>query len=526
MPSLKNAHSKVITIIFLFFVILKTSPAYSQVQGCTDSTANNYDPSATANDGSCNYNVTNYTPPVVVDTISETLKESSGLQWAGNSLWSFNDRNGTPDLYRIDTASNAILQTVRLTGATNVDWEEITFDGTHFYVGDFGNNLNGARTNLKIYKFAYNLIPDYTTHPEAAIPVDKIEVINFTYNDQPQPPVQAPLDSTKFDCEALVVDGGKIHLFTKDWIDFTSTHYVINSTLAGSYVAAPVDTLDAGYLVTAASKAPGREVITLLGYVNGGFGNHYMHLLSGYSDGSYFNGNKRKINLPAAPEMGQAEGITFRNDEYGYMSNERLERSTGFGDIIVSQKLRSFNISSFVPSNVLAVQLQNFSATKTNAADKIVWKFSSPVHRIQIQQSFDGVRFITLKTYDVSAEGSYYHKPVNAINYYRIEWKENNGTPGYSKIISIKNEDSKQITHVLLKANGELSFMSEGSVEEYFSFKLHTPDGKEISRIAKRSYQPGLNKINFTGGSALNGVVLLTAYGSNQKWTRAVHVAE
>jgi len=531
MTSIKKSNVPTVKIIFIFFIFLKVFPAISQA-GCTDPSANNYDPSATVNNGSCTYNETFYTPPVIVDTISDILKESSGLQWVNNSLWSFNDRGGTPDLYRIDAASKAILQTVRLGGATNVDWEEVSYDRTYFYVGDFGNNLDGFRKDLKIYKFPYSLIPDYATNPDAAIDSAKIEVINFTYSDQ-KDTVAMPLDSTKFDCEAMVVSGGKIHLFTKDWIDYTSTHYVIKSTLAGTYVATPVDTLNTGYLVTAASKAPGKEVVVLLGYLFGNGrqpgisqGNHYMHLLTDYSDGKYFNGNKRKISLPTASEMGQAEGITFRNDDYGYISNEYLEKSFGPIDIISVQKLRSFNISSFVPSIVLAVDLTDFTVNKVNATDRIAWNFSAPVHNVEIQQSFDGVHFTALKTYSISDKGSFDNKPVNSINYYRIAWRENNGAAKFSKIISIKNEENNQVSNVLLKANGELSFVLNGNREKSFSFKLLAIDGKELSQLTDRSYKPGFNKINFTGGSALKGVVVLSGFSSKEKITMLLPVVK
>lgn len=519
MATIKISDVKAVKIILILFIILKSSPAYNQIHGCIDSSANNYNPSATINDGSCTYNDISYTPSAMLDSISYILKESSGLQWAQNSLWSFNDRGGKPDLYRIDTASASILQTVRLTGATNVDWEEITFDGTYFYVGDFGNNLNGARTDLKIYKFPYSSIPDYTTTPQAAIPSENIEVINFTYKDQPNP-VAVELDATKFDCEAMIVSEGKIHLFTKDWIDFTSTHYVIDSTLAGSYVATPVDTLNTGYLVTAASKAPAQEVVVLLGYQSSFPGNHYMHLLTGYSDGKYFNGNKRRINLSNAAIMGQAEGITFRNDNYGYISNEKLENSF----VTVSQKLYSFDIGRFIPSNILTTLLKNFSVNRVDAADKILWSFNSPVHNLRIEQSFDGIIFNVLATYNLSTEGTFYNKPETSLNYYRISWNENNGATEYSKIISVKNPGDKLLSNVLLKANGELSFVLGGSQEEFLSFRLSSTDGKLFSQVAGRSYNPGFNKISFTGNSALNRVVLITAYGSKQKMTIPVHV--
>jgi len=523
MSHFKRTNIHATKIILIFLVILKTSPAYNQ-NGCTDSTANNYDPSATVNDGSCTYNVTNYFPPVVVNEISDTVKESSGLQWVGNSLWSFNDKDGTPDLYRIDTASKAILQTVRLAGATNVDWEEVTFDGTYFYVGDFGNNLTGARTNLKIYKFPYNAIPDFATTPKATIPSEKIEIIKFKYIDQSQPPLPVALDSTKFDCEAMVVSDGKIHLFTKNWIDYTSTHYVINSTEPGNYMATPVDTLKTGYLVTGASKAPDQKLVVLLGYLDGGLGNHYMHLLYDYSGGKYFNGNKRLINLPPALEMGQAEGITFRNNHYGYISNERFERKTQSLDITVSQKLRSFDLNSFIPSIVLAIDLKYFNVNKISSENNIAWGFSSPAHNVRIERSLNGVNFNTLTTYDISIQGSFIYRPIDKINYYRISWEENNGLIKHSKIWLIENKTNDFISNVLLKTTGELSFVLTRDQEENFQIKLLTTDGKELSQLPKRSYKPGLNKIRFPANPASNSIVLVTIYGSKEKMTRLVHV--
>jgi hypothetical protein len=319
------------------------SPAYTQQKGCPDPLANNYDSTATINNGTCTYNTTTYSPPVKVRRIVNILNESSGLQMAGNSLWSFNDGGGVAAIYRIDTASDALLQTVNLASVTNVDWEDIAFDGAFFYVGDFGNNLNGARTDLKIYKFGISEIPEYTVSPVVTIPKEKIQIISFIY-DSKLPVSPAGTNTTKFDCEAMIVDKGKIHLFTKNWVNLNTTHYIINSTEAGSYTADSLETLETNYLVTAADKAAGQDVIVLIGYVPKPPGKHFMHILSDYSGGNYFNGNKRRLNLPDALHMGQAEGITFRNDGYGYISNERLSA----GPFSIHQKIRSFNISNYV----------------------------------------------------------------------------------------------------------------------------------------------------------------------------------
>ena len=174
-------------LIAFLFLVFTYGFSYSQTPGCTDPLASNYNSSATNNNGSCTYNTTSYSPTIKVDPLSDSVIETSGLQMAGGYLWTFNDRNGKPSLYRIDTVSNNIPQRVILSGATNIDWEDIAFDGTYFYIGDFGNNQTGGRTDLKIYKFSFNAID--LNNPVDTIQPNEIETINFIYNDQPQPVV-------------------------------------------------------------------------------------------------------------------------------------------------------------------------------------------------------------------------------------------------------------------------------------------------------------------------------------------------
>lgn len=276
--------------------------------------------------------------------MSDSLVETSGLEYAGGYLWSFNDGGGTATLYRIDTISNTVLQRVILQAASNVDWEDISFDGTYFYIGDFGNNANGARTNLKIYKFLLSKIPDYKINPVVTIASQDIETINFSYSNQPQPPAATSANNTKFDCEAMIVTNKQVHLFTKNWVDNNSIHYVIKSIDAGNYTATPVDTLATGFLVTAGDKVDGENIIALLGYQTSGFGNHYLYILSDYPGIKFFSGNKRKINLPTALGMGQAEGLCFRSGKYGYISNEKFVVSAV--SLTINQRLQAFDLKN------------------------------------------------------------------------------------------------------------------------------------------------------------------------------------
>jgi hypothetical protein len=358
----------------LFVLLFLHAVSYGQILGCTDPGATNLNPAATVNNGSCEYAVTNYTPIVRVDPLSDSLIETSGLQMAGGYLWSFNDRGGKPALYRIDTSINNILQRVILSAASNTDWEALAFDGTYFYVGDFGNNQTGGRTDLRIYKFPFSAIQDHNSNPVDTVQAAQIELIHFTYSDQPQPVVPSGYNNSRFDCEAMIVHNNKIHLFSKNWVDNSTTHYFINSTTAGSYTATPVATLATGYLVTAAAKVPGQNIICLLGYQNSGTGKHFLHILSDYKADSFFTGNKRKIDLPDATVMGQSEGICFRNGKYGYISNEKFVQTIGPFTLTVNQKLRSFDLTGLV-GNYFTQYVFNGNGNWSNANN---WLYKMP----------------------------------------------------------------------------------------------------------------------------------------------------
>lgn len=499
-----------------FFFLLQTGTSYSQVYGCKDPAANNYNASATENDGSCQYNQTFYTPPIKVDPISNVLVETSGLQWAGNHLWSFNDNGHDAVLFRMDTASAAILQTVALGGATNVDWEDIAFDGTHFYIGDFGNNANGARTNLRIYKLPLSAIPDYTTTPNVTIPSTQVEVITFRYSDQAQPPVTSSVNSTRYDCEAMIVDGGRIHLFTKNWIESNTTHYIIDGVAEGNYVATPLETLATNYLVTAADKVPNSDTVILMGYQNSGTGSHFLHLLSDFRDGYYFNGNKRRIDLPSAAEMGQAEGIAFRNANYGYISNEKFIRTVMGFTIAVDQKLRTFNTNSFLSATVLPLKLKRFAATPGKEVNQLQWSFVNQVEELKLQHSTNRIDFATIQSFWASAKGNFSHQSTTTVNCYRLFWKETNGTNMYSETICLNNEMQNAFSGVLLRNSGELSFTLRANQAIRYSFRLLTADGRLVAQIPSQLAIPGTNKLQFSKSFGHNIVVLLQVIGEEE----------
>jgi hypothetical protein len=191
-------HILLITLVLIF----PSRRLAAQVYGCTDQLASNFNASATANDGSCVYPAANISPVTSVN-LAGTLPESSGLVLWNLQLWTHNDNTDTT-LYALDTLSGGILQQAPIPEVDNIDWEELSQDSDYLYIGDFSNNANGNRTNLKILRVDKNSVM-------LGAPVT--DTINFSYADQT---VFTPTggNNTDFDCEAFVVTVDSIFLFT------------------------------------------------------------------------------------------------------------------------------------------------------------------------------------------------------------------------------------------------------------------------------------------------------------------------
>jgi hypothetical protein len=509
---------------FLMLMLLcNLAAAQTPIKGCKDPAATNYNSAATITDGSCLYTTTSLVPIIKVEAMATTLAETSGLQWDGKNLWTFNDGGGIAAIYKIDTLTNAIWQTVYLAGVTNVDWEDIAFDGTYFYIGDIGNNSNGARDNLVIYKFPASAIPEHTSQAVATIPADKISNIRFSYADQPKPLTPVAANSTAYDCEAMLVADNGIHLFTKNWSNKTTTHYKINGTTAGTYIAEAVETVAVNYLVTGVDKGASGRALVLIGYNNEGFGSHYLHILTDYSEGKYFNGNSRKISLPDAITLGQAEGLTFRNGAYGYISNERFERSAGGITLTVNPKLRSFDIAQLIPSYILPIQLKTFTVQKQGDAFRIAWQYDASVDNFSVQHSRDGIQYDVIYSAQNTTQGSTTHKP-STDNYYRLRWQDDKGKVVYSNVIQMSGEGSAGLEKLVLKSGSGLSFQVSGSEPQEYAFRLITTEGKVLAKKEAQDYLPGKHTVYFPAVGTLGTIVLVSISSKEGTVTKQLSV--
>ena len=101
------------TAVVLLQTIVASQKIFAQA-GCTDPQATNYNAAAISNDGSCVYPSTSITLTDKTALSTPLLDETSGVVFTGGSVWTHNDSGNSNDIYRIDSITNSILQTVNI----------------------------------------------------------------------------------------------------------------------------------------------------------------------------------------------------------------------------------------------------------------------------------------------------------------------------------------------------------------------------------------------------------------------------
>jgi hypothetical protein len=256
-------------------------------------------------------------------TMDTSVQETSGLIFHNNRLITHNDSGGTAQLFEMDTINNTITRTVTISNATNVDWEDIAQDADYIYIGDFGNN-EGTRTDLKIYRIPKT---EYDANTTVAA-----EVINFSYNDQ----TTFTADSdTNFDCEAMLVKGDNILLFSKNWGDAQCNVYVLPKTI-GTHTAVNSSSYNTEGMITGATYNETTAQIFLVGYTETGY--PFISYLDGYTGNAVFGGTVTKTNI--LTQGSQVEAITHIGNRY-FLSREHVYVAAY--NITIYEKLYAFN---------------------------------------------------------------------------------------------------------------------------------------------------------------------------------------
>lgn len=321
-----------IRLKFLLVILISvwiSSSGYSQLAGCTDPQALNFNPEATINDGSCLYPVTGLTPLLVAGSLPQAVNETSGLIYWNGGLWTHNDSGNEPVLFKLDTISGEILQTITIAGAENIDWEDIAQDDTRIFIGDFGNN-QGNRTDLKIY------VTEKSSFPPSGDGSVTATSINFSYGDQQG--FEKANRSNDYDCESVLAFGDSLFLFTKNWVNEQTRLYALPKN-PGTYSILPADQFNVEGLITGADIFENGSEIILCGYENY---RPFIWLLFDFDGTDFFGGNKRRINL--SDMMGtQTEGVSYTFSRNVYISAEKTS--------IAPAKLFRLNTSPWTVAN-------------------------------------------------------------------------------------------------------------------------------------------------------------------------------
>jgi hypothetical protein len=311
--------------VILFFLLCITS-TYGQISGCTDTLAENFNPNATINNGSCLYAFAKIKPESTLK-ISDSLIETSGLIAFDNLLWTHNDDHDTT-IYGLDSIGK-IKKKIKLENVVNTEWEEISQDSIYIYIGDFGNNSQGNRTDLHILRIE-----------KKSFLLNKpvIDTISFSYSDQIDFSAQKP-NSTDFDCEAFVVSQDSIYLFTKQWSQNKTSVYVLPKN-PGNYIAQYKEILNVDGLITGATMTPKNEIV-LCGYTKNF--QTFLYLVYDLKNFDFTTANQRRINFSLTYH--QIEGITTLNGKQFFISNESFMKKPIINN---PQQIHTLDLSTYL----------------------------------------------------------------------------------------------------------------------------------------------------------------------------------
>ena len=303
-------------------------------------------------------------------TLPASLSESSGAIFFNSKLITHNDSGGESKLYELDTISGLVTREVTISNATNVDWEDITQDGTSIYIGDIGNNVSGNRTNLKIYKISKS---DYLSSETV-----NAQIIAFNYSDQTDfTPTTA--NNTEWDAEALVsFDATNLILFTKNWVNGTTKGYLLPKA-SGAYSVSPLaTTLNSGGLISGGTYNPLTEKFYLIGYTN--ILQPFVWVSEGFSGSDVFSGTNIKTSLtPFGFE--QAESIAYVDESRYFITSE------SFSNIISKEaKLIAFSTND-VALSTDDFELNNNIVLYPNPVNDLLHISNKEIQTVEIYDS-------------------------------------------------------------------------------------------------------------------------------------------
>jgi hypothetical protein len=256
----------------------------------------------------------------LVSVLNNEVRETSGLANVNGKIYTHNDSGSSNLLYEINATTGDVIRSITVNGATNVDWEDLAYDGTYLYIADTGNNL-GNRSDLKIYKILKNDLDINNTVNSETIAFSYADQTRFTYD---------PF-TTPYDAEALIAYHGQLYIFTKNWENYTSKVYSI-PTEPGNYEVTSISEKALDVMVTGADSNEAGSSVALVGYTNPYDENiqfkSMIVKLSAFTGNNFFSGSIAEYEIENSQRVGQVEAILFNTPSEFYLSAEGVTKDS------------------------------------------------------------------------------------------------------------------------------------------------------------------------------------------------------
>ncbi len=189
---------------------------------------------------------TNKLPEGAIE-LSIKIDETSGLASFENNFLTLNDSGGKPALYSFNAKGN-LLETHKIDGAINRDWEDIAQDSTHFYIADTGNNY-ATREDLTVYI----VTKDFKL--KDSIKISYASQTNFKKKKK-----------NKYDAETLIAYGDSLLIFSKNRKSQKTQLYAFPKE-GGQFSLEKLHTFDVNALITGGDYDSNSKQLVLTAYL-------------------------------------------------------------------------------------------------------------------------------------------------------------------------------------------------------------------------------------------------------------------
>ncbi|MCF2949877.1 hypothetical protein L0668_17290 [Paraglaciecola aquimarina] len=240
--------------------------------------------------------------------LPQEILETSGLYCPQtNQAFTINDSGNKPIIYTLDQNGQIVSQ--RKVDTKMRDWEALTGDQTHFFIGDVGNN-NGKRKAVQIHALPKEQGSSKVT----------TSMISYQHNSVKK---NENLNHD-FDAEALVNQGDNLFLFSKSWQTGVLHIYKLNKDQPKQNVA-PISSIeDLPGIITGGDYDKQNNRFILVGYELKGLGSFYPFI-------TILNAQLDLVKSFYVPGFDQVEGLCVTpngeiwfTQENGFFSSPKL----------------------------------------------------------------------------------------------------------------------------------------------------------------------------------------------------------